>query len=244
MRDLIRKILLSELEIPNPVPGNTTITSRYGYRKHPTTGKNKMHYGIDISVNCNTDLKAPLDGEIIDIGQSNDECGGSITIKHNGFQTRYCHLSKILVNKGEKVFQGEVIGKTGGEEGEEGAGASTGCHLHMEVKNDSGNLDPEEHVKLSTNPTRKGSGDTIELNDKNPQIKTFKCFLVHAGYDSSLTIDENFDQKTVEVVKQLQKDLNLSQTGIITPDMIPLIKDKIQSLSPSVRRKIQNCYKS
>ena len=241
MKNLIRKILL-EYDIPNPVPGNTNITDGYGNRKHPTTGENKMHYGIDISVKCNTDLKTPLDGEIIDIGQSNDGCGGSITIKHNGFQTRYCHLSKILVNRGEKVFQGEVIGKTGGGEGEEGAGASTGCHLHMEVKDSSGNLNPSDHVKLNTNPTRKGSGDTIELNDENPQIKTFKCFLVHAGYDPSLTIDEKFDPKTVDAVKKLQRDLNLTQTGTITPDMIPLIKDKIQTLSSIVRNKIKSCY--
>ena len=241
MKNLIRKILL-EYDIPNPIPGNTNITSRYGNRQHPTTGENKIHYGIDISVKCNTDLKAPLDGEIIAIGQSNDGCGGSITIKHNGFQTRYCHLSKILVNRGEKVFQGEVIGKTGGGEGEEGAGASTGCHLHMEVKDSSGNLNPSDHVKLNTNPTRKGLGDTIKLNDENPQIKTFKCFLVHAEYDSSLTIDEKFDQKTVEAVKKLQGDLNLTETGTITPDMIPLIKDKIQTLSSRVRNKIKSCY--
>lgn len=243
MKDLIRKILL-EYEIPNPVPGNKNVTSGYGNRTHPITGEQKMHYGIDIAVNCNVELKAPLDGTVKEVGQSNDGCGGSITIEHNGFRTRYCHLSTINVNKNEKVFAGEVIGKTGGKKGEEGSGSSTGCHLHFEVKDLNGNsLNPSDHIKLEIAP-RRTEGGTIKLNDNNEQIKTFKCFLKHGGYDVNLEIDNSFDEKTEAAVKKLQRELGLQEDGIITPNMIPLIKDKIQSLSSKKRRDIQSCYSS
>ena len=243
MKDLIRKILL-EYEIPNPVPGNKNVTSGYGNRKHPTTREQKMHYGMDISVPCDTDLKAPASGKVIEVGQSNDGCGGSIRIQHNGFQTRYCHLKRIFVNKNEKIFQGEVIGKTGGGKDVEGAGTSTGCHLHIELKEGTGGstpIDPRSHFKLNQDPTPTGN-ETISKGVSSLQIKTFKCFLKHGGYDENLTIDTNFDDKTEAAVKKLQQELGLSETGIITPNMIPLIKDKIQSLSASIRSEIQNCY--
>ena len=243
MKDLIRKILL-EYEIPNPIPGNKTVTSGYGNRTHPTTREQKMHYGIDIAVNCNVELKAPLDGTVKEVGQSNDGCGGSITIEHNGFRTRYCHLSTIKVNKFEKVFAGEVIGKTGGKKGEEGSGSSTGCHLHFEVKDlNGGYLNPSDHINLDIAP-RRTEGGTIKLNDNNEQIKTFKCFLKHSGYDKNIDDSNLFDTKTVDAVKKLQNDLNINPTGTITPDMIPLIKDKIQSLSSRIRRDIESCYSS
>ena len=239
MKDLIRKILL-EYSIPNPVPGNTKITSNFGERN------GKQHYGMDISVPCDTDLKAPASGTVIEVGQSNDGCGGSIRIQHDGFQTRYCHLKRIFVNKNEKIFQGEVIGKTGGGKDVEGAGTSTGCHLHIELKDGTGSsspINPSSHFRLNQDPTPTG-GETISKGSESSQIKTFKCFLKHGGYDETLEINNSFDEKTEAAVKKLQRELGLQQNGVITPNMIPLIKDKIQSLSSSVRREIQNCYNS
>ena len=237
MKDLIRKILLES--IPNPVPGNTTITSNFGERN------GKQHYGMDISVPCDTDLKAPASGTVIEVGQSNDGCGGSIRIQHDGFQTRYCHLKRIFVNKNEKIFQGEVIGKTGGGKDVEGAGTSTGCHLHIELKQgNSGPIDPEPHFNLDQNPAPPTDGEKIVKGNNSAEIKTFKCFLKHGGYDETLEINNSFDEKTEAAVKKLQRELGLQQNGVITPNMIPLIKDKIQSLSFSVRREIQNCYNS
>ena len=66
----------------------------------------------------------------------------------------------------------------------------------------------------------------------------------HGGYDETLEINNSFDEKTEAAVKKLQRELGLQQNGVITPNMIPLIKDKIQSLNSSVRREIQNCYNS
>ena len=161
MKDLIRKILL-EYSIPNPVPGNTKITSNFGERN------GKQHYGMDISVPCDTDLKAPASGTVIEVGQSNDGCGGSIRIQHDGFQTRYCHLKRIFVNKNEKIFQGEVIGKTGGGKDVEGAGTSTGCHLHIELKQgNSGPIDPEPHFNLDQNPAPPTDGEKIVKGKKS-----------------------------------------------------------------------------
>ena len=66
----------------------------------------------------------------------------------------------------------------------------------------------------------------------------------HSGYDKSIDDSNLFDTKTVDAVKKLQNDLNINPTGTITPDMIPLIKDKIQSLSSRIRRDIESCYSS
>jgi len=104
-------------------------------------------------------------------------------------------------------------------------------------------LNPSDHIKLDITP-RRTEGGTIKLNDNNEQIKTFKCFLKHSGYDKNIDDSNLFDTKTVDAVKKLQNDLNINPTGTITPDMIPLIKDKIQSLSSRIRRDIESCYSS
>ena len=235
MKDLIRKILLES--IPNPVPGNRDITSPFGPRG------DKQHYGMDISVSCGTKLKAPASGTVMEVGQSDGGCGGSIRIQHDGFQTRYCHLQRIYVNQNEKVFQGEVIGLTGGGKDVEGAGTSTGCHLHIELKKgNSGPIDPEPYFNLDQNPAPPTDGEKIVKGHNSAEIKTFKCFLKHGGYDETLEINNSFDNKTEAAVKKLQGELGLQQNGVITPNMIPLIKDKIQSLSSSVRNKIKSCY--
>ena len=72
-----------------------------------------------------------------------------------------------------------------------------------------------------------------------------KSDLLKFIYDfETLEINNSFDEKTEAAVKKLQRELGLQQNGVITPNMIPLIKDKIQSLNSSVRREIQNCYNS
>jgi hypothetical protein len=250
MKKLLRKILL-ELEIPNPVHGESgydTVSSPFGMRKHPVTGEQKMHNGIDISVKCGTPLKAPANGTVIVAEFKDDACGGRVKINHGNYFTLYCHLKKIEVSVNEKVFQGEKIGEVGGGKGEPGAGSSTGCHLHMEVQNAQGEpQNPINFVKLEKSP-KPTSNEAIKQGATGEQIKTLKCFLKNTKYGLGKLDDEKDDNKigpkTVEAIKRLQSDLNLSETGEITAEMIPLIKDKIQELTLAQRKLIQSCYSS
>ncbi len=106
-----------------PVLGN--ITSKFGYRW------GQLHSGIDIwnENGYQTNIQAAYDGEIIAAGDSNNGYGKLIIIQHsNQLETYYAHLSKIFVQVGQKVKQGELLGKMGD------TGNTTGIHLHFEIR--------------------------------------------------------------------------------------------------------------
>ena len=103
------------------------ITSPYGYRPHPISGKKKLHRGIDIGAGMGTNVLAAEAGTVVTAGWNNSY-GYYITINHgNGYVTLYAHNSKLLVSKGNKVTRGQVIAKCGS------TGNSTGPHIHFEV---------------------------------------------------------------------------------------------------------------
>jgi LAS superfamily LD-carboxypeptidase LdcB len=115
------------------------ISSKYGYRTHPITGKkNVMHYGLDIAHPTGTQVLAMADGVIIDSKMANNSCGGTIAVDHgeiNGkkIKTRFCHNSKLLKKTGDQVKKGDVIAISGGGRKDPGRGGSTGSHIHFEV---------------------------------------------------------------------------------------------------------------
>lgn len=103
------------------------ISSRYGYRTHPITGRRSFHTGLDIAATYGNGVYAYGAGTVIHAGWSGSY-GRSVVISHgNGFKTRYAHLSKIYVSAGKTVNTGERIGAVGS------TGLSTGAHLHFEV---------------------------------------------------------------------------------------------------------------
>lgn len=113
---------------PSIWPTQGWISSEFGYRISPFTGQREFHKGIDISGPEGTPIIAPAEGEVIFTGK-NGAYGLSILLDHgNGITTRYAHLSKIVVKKGEKVKRGEIIAYMGN------TGRSTGPHLHYEVR--------------------------------------------------------------------------------------------------------------
>ena len=131
-----QKVLLAST--PSIWPTKGWLSSRFGYRISPFTQKREMHKGIDISTRLKTPVVAPADGIVIKTGW-NGSFGRMIAIQHgNGFITKYAHLSKILVKKGQAVKRGDEIGLVGK------TGRSTGPHLHYEI-----------HVKgVPVNPLR------------------------------------------------------------------------------------------
>ncbi len=117
-----------------PTPGR--ITSYFGYRYHPLLRKRKYHSGLDIAAPVGTPVKAADTGIVIFAGR-NGGYGKMIAIDHgNEISTVYGHCSVLLVSKGQKVTQGEVIAKVGS------TGLSTGPHLHFEVRKDGVPIDP------------------------------------------------------------------------------------------------------
>jgi murein DD-endopeptidase MepM/ murein hydrolase activator NlpD len=122
-------------------PAKGRITSGYGYRIHPISGKRHFHNGIDIANNLNTPVRAALDGRIQKIGY-NHTYGRYIILKHDmGFQTFYGHLRHARVTNGAWVSQGDIIGDMGN------TGYSTGTHLHFSIYKNGDTIDPLRYLK-------------------------------------------------------------------------------------------------
>jgi len=114
---------------PSIMPVNSGwITSRFGYRKDPFTGRKKLHEGIDISGNFGDPVFATADGKVIYAGWRRGY-GLMVEIDHgNGYRTRYAHNSKLLVKIGQRVKRGDIIALMGK------SGRTTGVHVHYEVR--------------------------------------------------------------------------------------------------------------
>ena len=117
-------------------PVNGKVTSEYGYRIHPITGKNAMHGGIDIGADKGTPINSVFDGKISKKGYSNSY-GYYVIISHSdSFETLYAHCSKLLANEGDEVKKGDTVALVGS------TGRSTGPHLHFEIRLGGCRVDP------------------------------------------------------------------------------------------------------
>lgn len=117
-----------------------TVTSPYGRRKDPFTGKRSNHKGLDLRAN-NEEVYAMMPGEVIKVS-SDKRSGNYVTIRHGGYTVSYCHLSKTLVKKGTQVRPGEVVAISGN------TGRSTGPHLHITTKYGKKHIDPAILLQL------------------------------------------------------------------------------------------------
>ena len=114
-----------------------TLTSNYGYRVSPISGDWKFHSGIDLAAPQGSSVYACKAGEVSAVS-CNATYGNYIIILHNGGMTSvYAHLSKTEVQAGDKVYGGFKIGEVGS------TGASTGPHLHFEVRINGKTTDPD-----------------------------------------------------------------------------------------------------
>jgi murein DD-endopeptidase MepM/ murein hydrolase activator NlpD len=119
--------------------GSYTITSPFGNRRDPITGKISFHDGIDLAAPEGTPIFTPMDGVVIFAGELRGY-GNAVIIDHgNGFTTLYGHIRDggIKVDKEEKVKAGQFIAEVGS------TGRSTGNHLHFQVKRNGSLIDPE-----------------------------------------------------------------------------------------------------
>ena len=110
------------------------VTSPYGYRCDPFTGKQSWHNGLDLRAK-NEPAYAMMDGIVEKVGYDN-RSGNYVTLRHVNYHVSYCHLSSVIVDKGERVFSGTIIGITGN------SGRSTCSHLHLTCKKDGKSINP------------------------------------------------------------------------------------------------------
>jgi murein DD-endopeptidase MepM/ murein hydrolase activator NlpD len=112
---------------PSIRPTDGWFSSGFGYRISPFTNQREFHKGIDIATRIGTPIITPADGFVVHVGKEGN-FGKMITINHGyNLQTRYGHLSKYRIKKGQYVKRGQIIGEVGN------SGRCTGPHLHYEV---------------------------------------------------------------------------------------------------------------
>jgi murein DD-endopeptidase MepM/ murein hydrolase activator NlpD len=136
----VRVVMLTQ--IPNGAPVRSArISSGYGKRINPVTGKKEFHRGLDFAVNTGTPVFAPADGVVAVIRPADYGSGNFLRLQHGyGFTSSYSHLYKFKVRTGEFVQKGDLIAYSGN------SGLSSGPHLHYEVRFVGRSLNPRPFV--------------------------------------------------------------------------------------------------
>ena len=113
-----------------------TVTSDFGWRRDPIVGENRFHAGVDLRAAYGREVGAAQTGRVVQAGEEGGY-GLTVVVEHRpGIQTRYAHLSSILVKPGEQVAARQAIGRAGQ------TGRATGTHVHFEVTQDGKPVDP------------------------------------------------------------------------------------------------------
>ncbi|HPM04843.1 MAG TPA: M23 family metallopeptidase [Candidatus Cloacimonas sp.] len=133
--------------MPSIYPTFGRISDGWGMRVHPITNELEFHYGIDIANQPGTAIYATASGTVITTDYDTGY-GKRIIIEHgSGYQTLYAHLYSYQVRVGDNVAKGQIIGLMGN------SGISTGPHLHYEVRNASGKINPTAYLNRIDEPS-------------------------------------------------------------------------------------------
>ena len=141
--EAVPKIVERGTKIPptyiKPISGGR-LTSRFGRRRAPTRGASTYHKGVDWATPVGTAVMASSTGTVAKAGWGSGY-GYVVYINHaDGRQTRYGHLSKVLVSQGQTVTQGQKIALSGN------TGVSTGPHVHFEILINGGQVNPFDYL--------------------------------------------------------------------------------------------------
>ena len=117
-------------------PINGTISSRYGLRNPTTVTVPKNHTGIDLAETTGTKIVSATDGTVI-LNSSKGDYGNHLKIQNGDATFIYAHCSKLYVNEGDIIQQGQEIAEVGA------TGNATGPHLHFEIRYQNRLIDPE-----------------------------------------------------------------------------------------------------
>lgn len=133
----------ASLELLFPVPGRR-IGSGYGWRRGPISGRWGFHTGVDIGARRGTRILA-AEGGVVLRARRMGGCGYGVILRHDGLghrrvTTTYCHMSRILVRRRQRVRRGQTIGLIGS------TGNSTGPHLHFAIHINRKHVNPKHHL--------------------------------------------------------------------------------------------------
>lgn len=141
--------MLASIPAIMPVAGKdlTRVASGYGMRIHPIFKVRKMHTGMDFTAPTGTEIYASGDGVVVQVVSERRGYGKHVVIDHGyGYKTRYAHMSKFNVRKGQKIKRGDVIGFVGS------TGTSTAPHLHYEVEKNGKKINPANFYSNDLSP--------------------------------------------------------------------------------------------
>jgi len=125
---------------PTIWPAQGWISSPFGYRIDPFTGKRTFHRGIDIATNFGNQVVATADGSVIEAAYDKF-FGRTIIISHGeGVVTQYCHLDKYIVKVGQRIKRGDLVGYVGK------TGKALGPHLHYEIRINNTSVNPYNYI--------------------------------------------------------------------------------------------------
>ena len=131
---------ITHLPLGRPIPG--PITSRFGDRTDPVNGKKGYHTGVDMRGGSGQKILATAEG-LVTKAFFNGSYGQYIEIDHgNGYTTKFAHMKKLLVKRGERIKRGQAIGTVGS------SGRSTGPHLHYEVCLNDKPVNPSKYMRV------------------------------------------------------------------------------------------------
>lgn len=132
---------LKALMMPSVAPVDVTIGSGFGFRVDPFSGRAALHSGLDFPADVGTPIRAAAGGLVV-ANEWHAAYGQVLEIDHgNGLVTRYAHCSRVLVEVGALVKQGQLVAEVGN------TGRSTGAHLHFEVLLDGVPQDPARFLE-------------------------------------------------------------------------------------------------
>jgi len=246
--DTLRKIIVLEQdsndELVFPLDGTIPwrVSSPFGMRNPPTQRATRDHKGIDLAVPSGTPVRSLGNGIVIFANENNNPdstCGGNLQISYGeGLSSQFCHLKKIDVRVGQRVSKGQVVGESGGGEGDDFRGTSTGPHLHFAIKRNQVYQDPEDYFNAQTgeflgyesiwdtgreeisglpeNIWEFGENDKLELGDRGSIVDEIKGLLYQRGFSENLTSGDKFDDGLkIEVENFQYSEPDLEVTGII-----------------------------
>ncbi|MFC3100954.1 peptidoglycan DD-metalloendopeptidase family protein [Altererythrobacter lauratis] len=148
-------------EIPQVMPADMrSISSGFGYRRDPFTGRAAMHAGLDFRGPIGAPIHAAADGRVSFVG-TKAGYGRTVEITHgNGMMTRYAHMSRWDARVGQQVSAGEVIGRIGN------TGRSTGPHLHFEVHINGRPVNPRPFLESASNVLEEARAEFAATGDE------------------------------------------------------------------------------
>ena len=128
-------LLLLILNLVPACPAEGWVTSDYGRRVHPVSGRRSFHQGTDIGNVEGTPVRTPFPGIVRVAGWARG-AGRYVVVRTGPLETRLLHLSSVAVRKGELVYAGQVVGGMGH------SGSATGDHLHLVTRIKGKHVDP------------------------------------------------------------------------------------------------------